>query len=349
MSTIPFAEAVSARCGRPPEIVESVLARNGIVADPAPPGARTLRLLSVHFSGEKVLNEDRQAFDFTWAGLKDGLWGIASEENFVGKSSFVQIVLWALRGTPKSLLPAVRLWLRHVHVVFIVDGRSVEVDFDVVDGVPSGEVRISGESTAQTFAGDDSFRRVMQDTMMRPLGLEPVASSAERDGDVTRYEDGWLSFTGAFVSDTRSNAIIGENVGVNVTQKLLAVFLGLPWTSTQYQARAAKRVLESELLQRRRKLASLGGRNVTQMEIDLAEIRRQIADEGAREVNATELLNAQSLLENLTDRSIAARERLADLQALLSETKDALLRAERNLLDVSEEHRNTGPAHFSNN
>jgi len=284
---------------------------------------------------------DTWGFEFTWGGLSDGLWGIASAENFVGKSSFVQIVLWALRGTPKSLLPSVRRWLARVEVSFLVDGRSVDVSFDVADGVPSGAVRIAGDSTPQTFSGDDSFKRVMQDTMMRPLGLEPVASSVERaDGEVVRYEDGWPTFTGAFLSDTHSDAIIGESVGgVNVTQKLLAVCLGLPSTSTQYQARASKRTLESELALRRRKVASLGGRTLIEMEVELAEIQRQIADEGTREANSSALLASQSALENVTDRSIAARERLADLQALLNETKDARVRAERALLDVDEEHR----------
>lgn len=336
---MPFADAVAAICGKDVEAVEATLLRNGISADPSPPGARPLRLSSVRFSGVKTLFDQRESFEFEWTDLNDGLWGIASEENLVGKSSFVQIVLWALRGTPKSLSPAVRSWLSHVEVTFLVDGRAVDVVFDVADGVPSGHVRIAGESKPQTFSGDESFKRVMQAVMMRPLGLEPVASAIEKDGVVTRYEDGWPAFTGAFLSDTRSDAIIGENIGVNVTQKLLAVFLGLPWASTQYQARASKKTLESEIAQQKRKMASLGGRNVTQMEVELADIKRQIADEESRETNAAQFMAAQSELENMSDRSVAARTRLTDMQSLLSETKEARVCAERSLLDINEEHR----------
>ena len=341
MSGSAFAEAVAVRCARKPRDVDAVLARNGVVADPAPPGARSLRLASVRFGGTKRIDGQDVPFEFAWDGLGDGLWVIASEDNLVGKSSLIQIVLWALRGAPKSLVPVVRKWLSHVEVRFIVDARAVDVAFDVRDGVPSGEVRVAGEATAQTFAGEESFKRVMQDVVMRPLGLEPIASSQKRAGtdEVIRYDDGWLAFTGAFLSDTRSDAIIGEDVGINVTQKLLQVFLGLPWATTQFQARAAKRVLESEAAQRKRKLASLGGRTAAQMQAELDDVRRHITDEGARNAATAQLLAAEASFENLQERSAATRDRLRDLQELLTETKEAKTRAERSLLDITEENR----------
>ena len=214
-----------------------MLARNGVVADPAPPAARSLRLASISFHGIKRLEGRDVPFEFVWEGLGDGLWVIANADNLVGKSSVIQIVVWALRGTPKSWVPVVRKWLSRVEVGFIIDGRAVDVAFEVRDGVASGEVRIAGETAAQTFAGEESFKRVMQDFVMRPLGLEPIASSQARAGtdEVIRYDDGWLAFTGAFLSDTRSDAIIGENLGVNVTQKLLQVFLGLPWARLSFK------------------------------------------------------------------------------------------------------------------
>ena len=110
MSGIAFAEAVAVQCGRDPRDVDSVLARNGVVADPAPPAARSLRLASISFHGIKRLEGRDVPFEFVWEGLGDGLWVIASADNLVGKSSVIQIVLWALRGTPKSLVPVIRKW-----------------------------------------------------------------------------------------------------------------------------------------------------------------------------------------------------------------------------------------------
>jgi hypothetical protein len=340
VSGIAFAEAVAVRCGRDPRDVDAILARNGIIADPTPPAARTLRLASVRISGTKRLEGLDVPFEFAWEGLGDGLWGIASAENFVGKSSLIQIILWALRGSPKSLVPSVRSWLARVEVTFVIDSRDVDVSFDVLDGVPSGEVRIAGNATPQLFSSEESFKRIMQDAVMRPLGLEPIASSQKRAGsdDVIRYDDGWLAFTGAFLSDTRSDAIIGEDVGVNVTQKLLQVYLGLPWATTQFQARAARRVLESEATQRKRKLASLGGRTDAQMQAELDEVNRQLLDESARNASTAQLLAAEAVLENLQERGATARDRLRDLQGLLTETKDAKTRAERALLDIAEEN-----------
>jgi hypothetical protein len=341
MMALPFAEAVARRTDYDLELVNSVLARNGIIPDPAPPPARPLRLSRIAFQGTKTLSEVKSPFSFEWSKLTNGLWGIATEDNFAGKSSILQIILWALRGSPKSLTPVVRHWLEHVEVDFHLDGRNIGVHFDITDGVPSGQVAIEGEVQPLLFSGDESFVAVMQDVMMRRLGLEPIASSQARgvEKDVARYDDGWVTFTGAFLSDSESDAIIGEQIGTNLTQKLLQVFLGLPWATTHFQARAQRRVLESEAQQLKRKLASLGGRTVEQMEKELDEVSHQIEDEGARSETTAKILAAERSFNNLQDRAVAARDRLHELQELVGETKESRIRAERAVLDLSEETR----------
>ena len=344
MSGLPFSESVAARSQRAVERVEAVLQRNGIVADPTPPRARRLRVSRVMFEGEKVLHNQSKPFHFERDDMEDGLWIIASEDNLVGKSSTLQIILWALRGSPKSLAPDVRHWLSHVEIEFFADERLVKVHFDVADGVPSGFVAIEGEAEYQQFSNDEAFKRVMQDNMLRLLGLEPIPATRQvgEDKDTIRYDDGWLAYTGALLSDARSDAIIGENIpGTNITQRLLQVFLGIPYATTHFQARAARRLLEGEAAQRKRKASSLGGRTVGEMESEVASITAQIEDEASRSAAVVDIQTTQRQLDTLQERISDVRLRLSEFEALVEECKGAKIRAERVLLDIEEEARSS--------
>lgn len=218
----------------------------------------------------------------------------------------------------------------------------MNVHFSVSDGVPSGMVSLDSNVEPQHFSSEESFKRVMQDVMLPQLGLEPIPATrvTGSDKDVVRYEDGWLAYTGAFLSDAKSNAVIGEHIpNTDITQRFLQVFLGIPWATTFFQARSALRVLESELAQRKRKMQSLGGQTIEDMEAELAAIELQIFDEAARDAVIARVVSTQRELNTLQERVGALRVRLSEFEMLVEESKDGRTRAERVVLDIDEEHR----------
>jgi hypothetical protein len=281
-----------------------------------------------------------ERFDFEWNVASSGLWVLASEDNLVGKSSILQIALWALRGKPKHLTGTVRDWVEEVEVSFDADGTQVEVAFRVEGQEPVGSVRLTtgSASTEQAFNSTEQFKRTMQDIMLESLALEPIAASrAGPDGLVATHEDGWLAYTGAFLSDTYSDAIIGETIGTDLTQRLLQVYLGLPWATTLFQARSRARQLAAEAEHRRRRMSALGGRSVDELEAELADVQTQISNEGARNQSAKELVEAQREFDRLAELVRRAKRNADDAASDLEDAKVNEIRAGRTLIALRDD------------
>ena len=132
---ISFVERVAQCSKRPVEDVQAILNQYNIVDSPTPPASRPLRVKWISFSGEKNIKGEVIPFNFEWEPKASGINVVASDSNLVGKSSIFQVMLWALRGEPKSLTTTVQSWIRRVEVDFLAGDRHVRVQFDVVDGV----------------------------------------------------------------------------------------------------------------------------------------------------------------------------------------------------------------------
>lgn len=302
---VPFIKAVVARSERPTKLVNQVLSKYRIEAVGAAPTARPLRVAKVSFAGKKTIHGETSEFSFDWHINGNGVWGIMADENLAGKSSILQVILWALRGRPKSLTETVEQWIEKVDVGFVVDGRPMQVKFDVVDEQPVGLISFGEPSKSpivKNFADTDEFQDSMQEIMLSALGLEPIPTSQQAGGRIVAYNDGWAAYTGAFLTDADSDAIIGEQTGGDLIQRLLQVYIGIPWVKTFFQARTQARLLEADTASRRRKLAGLGGKSLEDLESDLAEVEEKIADEGARSLASQRLNDARLERDALTKR-----------------------------------------------
>nr|WP_015061712.1 hypothetical protein [Arthrobacter sp. 31.31]AFK88719.1 putative large ATP-binding protein [Arthrobacter sp. 31.31] len=122
--------------------VIGVLADEGIPGKRALPERRRLRVDAVHFAGVK----DRQApdggrlaqpFAFTQE-LTTPITAFATQHrNDAGKSSVLEVILWAVRGY-SSLASDVRAWMRHAVVAIRVGDQPVLVAWKINDKVPDG-------------------------------------------------------------------------------------------------------------------------------------------------------------------------------------------------------------------
>lgn len=343
MSDLPFADAVATRASVDVERAVEVLDKYRVTAAPQPPVARQLRVRRIRFSGTKMLTETGPTpFAFDWEVDSAGLWMLASGDNLVGKSTVLQVALWALRGRPKYLTATARGWIESVAVSFLAGGKAIEVAFSNSDGAVSGTVTLTtgGKPEMLRFENEGQFARVMQDVMLEALALEPVpASRATASGRVESHDDGWLAYTGAFLSDSRSNAIIGEATpGTDLTQRLLQVYLGLPWVTTLFQARAKAKQVAAEGELRRKRFPALGGRSLDELEEQLAVVRRQISDEALRSTAAKLLVEAQAEFDRHLEGLRRARTARDDAEEEARGAEALSVMAQRTVNALREDH-----------
>ncbi|MCK2121160.1 hypothetical protein LG197_23430 [Pseudomonas asiatica] len=290
-----------------------------------------MRILNVSFSGEKLIHGRTEAIDFKWEPKQGGVNIIASDDNFAGKSSILQIILWALRGEPKSLTSTVHSWIRSTQAELLAGDRRVRVKMDVQDGRPHGSVDLLTNDGAVIhslpFVSAEMLKARMNSVMLEALALEPIASSRDMPSQnkTVLYSDGWTAYTGAFLFDSDSSALIGEHVGSDFTQRLLQVFLGIPWATTLFQARAAKRVAESQVQSRRRALGKLGDQSVADLEAKLDETKRKIADGTARDQALAILAAAKAKFSQLSSEMSGLQTATFVLNAEVSAGEEDLL------------------------
>ena len=338
---LPFHKAVAARTGRPVENVNAILSQYSIEPAGTAPSARPLRVVRIAFSGNKMIEDKTIPFAFEWDVDGNGVWGILAEENLVGKSSILQVVLWALRGRCKSLTATVRNWIEHVDVTFRVDGRYLRVEFNVEDDDPKGT--ISFGSTAETatfreFDGTDEFQDVMQEIMLSALGLEPIPTSQKSTaGRIIAYDDGWAAYTGAFLTDADSNDIIGERVGNDLIQRLLQVYIGMPWVRTLFQARQHTRLLEQDSAARRRKLDGLGGKSLDDLDQELASVIEKLKDEGSSNLASQQLNATRTERDDLTSRIQTLSNSLTGAKNTQATCRQSRIDAEQMMNALAEE------------
>ncbi|ALG75317.1 hypothetical protein VY88_24915 [Azospirillum thiophilum] len=338
-----FLEAVARRSALSAETVEAVLERHSVVPSPSPPPARSLRLRRVAFRGTKRIHGVEAPIDFSWSPDGDGIWGITSADNGSGKSSVFQIALWAIRGAPKSVTDTVRGWLGHVEVDLSAGDKRFRVAFEVTNGVGiAGTVSVLGPDDTihqlLPFGSADAFKRLMSDLMLDALALEPIAAARALGSDsAIAYSDKWLAYTGALLFDSDSDALIGEFITTDLTQRLLQVFLGLPWATTLFQARARRRVADAEALQRRRQLQALGGKSIETLEEELARIDARIAEGATRSRAEADLRDARERYESIAAEIRRLRNALASAEDEVDRADGERRRAQRELLALQEE------------
>ncbi|SFU15513.1 hypothetical protein SAMN05444141_11141 [Pseudovibrio denitrificans] len=337
---LPFPKAVAKKIGRPAKEVNETLARYSIEPAGAAPSARPLRVVRVAFSGSKTIDEQEVPFDFEWDVDSNGVWGILAEENLVGKSSILQVILWALRGRSKSLTATVKNWIQHVDVTFRVDERYLRVTFDVEDEDPSGNIAFG--SSAETainreFDGTEEFQEIMQEFMLSGLGLEPIPASQVAAGRIIAYDDGWAAYTGAFLTDADSDAIIGEQVGNDLIQRLLQVYIGIPWVRTFFQARRHTRLLEQDSTVRRRALRGLGGKSLEDLESDLADVNAKLEDEGASNLASQQLNAAHIERDELANKLETLSTSVSDAKTTAVKCRQSRIDAEQAVNALAEE------------
>ncbi|MXO66226.1 hypothetical protein GRI91_10705 [Altererythrobacter endophyticus] len=233
---------------RPAE-AELALRKRGITADRPLRPARKLTVRRIAFKGEKR-GTAQGPIDFDWSDLAAGVWAVTSERNLRGKSTVLEILLWALRGTPKGLQDDVRRWLSSVCVEFDVDDQHYVVEFAVEERVPRGSLarrRVSGEiDELDRFMSDEGFEAAMSRFMMNTLDLDPITAMQGKEDERQIVEHGWAALSGGLYFGGDHKQLLGDVQMAGLPARMLQMYIGMPWATTVMQAGTAKRELDQE-------------------------------------------------------------------------------------------------------
>lgn len=242
-------EAVAEKAGMSLTVAELALRKRGIVADRPLRPAPTLTIRRIAFRGEKR-GTAQGAIDFDWSELTAGVWAVTSQRNLRGKSTVLEILLWALRGRPKGLQDDVRRWLSSVCVEFDVDDQRYVVEFAVDERVPRGSLarrRPSGETDElDRFMSDEGFEAAMSRFMMNTLDLDPVTAMQGKEDERKVVEHGWAALSGGLYFGGDHKQLLGEVQMGGLPARMLQMYIGIPWATTVMQASTVKRELEQE-------------------------------------------------------------------------------------------------------
>lgn len=184
-------------------------------------------------------------FDFTWQPI-DGVSGVGSGSNLRGKSSIVNVLLWSLSGRCSEFSVAVKRWIEHVEVDWVVGAETLRVAFDADNGeVSTGTVTVVEDDkslgTVLVSFDNESFEDAMSSVMLNRLRLEAFAVS--QSGKSVTHK--WASYVNAlWVRPKYLRSIIGKEATLSV--RLMQMFIGTDWVPVLATAATVAGTLEAE-------------------------------------------------------------------------------------------------------
>jgi hypothetical protein len=338
--TTSWLQTVAEKTGLTPGETELRLRRRGVSPDRALRPARRLVVTRIAFSGQKK-GEGSGKIDFNWTPIRPGVWALASYKNLVGKSTVLEVLLWCLRGSPKTLQDDVRSWLDQVLVEITIDDQRYCIAFSLPDGVPSGtlsRLRPDGPSDVMDrFASDEVFAAVMSRFMMESLDLDPVPYRQGVDDEKQTVEHGWLALSGALYFGGDHKVLLGDAMFGGMPARMLQMYVGLPWALTVMQAGTAQKELEQEASRANKaaQTAQAAAANArVRIDRDLETARQKLKAATTERVAIEDLESKVKEVTRLTGLIVALEGRLAALKAhgqAIRQTADEDIRAVRDI------------------
>lgn len=339
--------AIAQRAGVDVKVAQAVLDKRGVVAQPTLPRARTLCIRSVLLEGVKEGTPADGPFQFSWSGLRPGLWALMSDKNSRGKSSILNILRSALRGDfPGRLKADVWKWLSRIQVCFGVDGVNFRVLVEKTAGeqsVQAARVRLSrdqGIAWIDLYDGPpgDGLEAQTAAVFMEELGFAKFhAFNAKTE---TGHSHGWPAMSSALFISGPGKAIFGDLTTDAMPLRLLQLFMGLPWVSTLTAAQTAAKQVEAERRQRSTGHEQASERlrsRLSSVEQELSAAQFQLAHRPDRDALRRNLASQDLLLAKLQTEASDARTRLEELNALLVNATNSHVEAKRTLQQAKDE------------
>lgn len=179
--------------------------------------------------GEVTKNVPSVEIPFSWTWEPPaGVNGVGSNRNLRGKSTVLNVIMWALSGRCANFQVDNKKWIRHVEVDWLIGTETIRVEFDADNGHAAGTVGLVAGSeqlrSLGSFDGEEEFEGVMGSVMMARLRLAEIPMWT-RDREVVHR---WPAYASAFaVRAEQLDPVVG-NVNV-LGVRMLQMFIGTDW------------------------------------------------------------------------------------------------------------------------
>lgn len=333
MTDASFVDAVAESADMPVDEVADQLEKAQVPTMDVVGAPHRLRVRRLAFTGKKAgVSSDDIDFD---QAFDDGLWALVTDKNDRGKTSVIEIMMWALRGQPKRLQDDVRSWLDTVTLEGTVDDRSFTVHFELADGVPKGSLTHSGES--RPFASEAAFADTMSLFMMEQLGFDTFPQWVNNRGISIH---GWALYsTVMYLPRESQNAVIGDTTQAGLAQRLVQLFIGVRWARTRISSQAALKAAQSEQEERTERAQSIQSAADEMLERQQQELAGAEAELSALpgDLPSDEVIEqARAEWLQLISRHANAEDELREARRDAKEADRNLARRQKILADLTE-------------
>ncbi|MDQ1245769.1 MAG: hypothetical protein QG597_136 [Actinomycetota bacterium] len=334
---------IAAKARVDPRIVGTVLKAQGVSLVPVPPTTRSLDIRRLCLSGTRVNTVWDGPFEKSFE-FSAGVTALITDQNLRGKSTVLELISWALRGSPRRLRDDVQPWFSRIVLEYSVNGIPMAVVMRkdasgmVVDILRSSDASVlsaylAGEdvpaSSVHVVAGglaEAAFNAQQQELMLSMLQLEPITNFQTRQGSDQGdlRENGWPAyFGGVYLPQASSDALFGDTVFAALPARILQLFCNVPLMSSQIRLKTMGKLRrQDEENQHRRLVEDADARASERVELltELEEVTAKLAElpsESGRTyaVIADELGKAERTLESQSSASRGATATLEEAKA----------------------------------
>lgn len=246
---IPLKVEVARKANVSVDVVERLFEKFSVAEEVGTRHAEHLTVKRLMFKGEKRAAEMQNGpFTFEWSDLDTGLWLILSKGvNQIGKSSIIEVMIWALRGKIRQLRPEVRSWIDAVELDFSIGVDSYQVKFQDIGNSPVGKLlRVSPAPThvLSTFDGEEEFEQTMNTLMMRRFTLHDIPQVNRKAEVAELVHHKWTLYAGSMFIEGSHDAILGDIAIGGLWWRMLNLFIGMPYAGEHIAIKSAKSLLD---------------------------------------------------------------------------------------------------------
>ena len=234
------------------KFIQSFVRKYKIPQSPGLGTPRRVQIQNVSFSGTKRgLFENNFSFEFK--DLSSGLWGLFSDGNGKGKSTALEVIKWLLKGRPSDgLQSGVKSWIKSAALVIKSDEVYYTISVNQDEEYLSGEITRSIDGVSynpyKEFSSEEDMASVVSDFMMSQLDLEKILSSRQGTNELdagSEVTHGWPALAAAMFIGTSYSAIFGDVAISGLPNRILNMYMGLPWIPTYSSLKALEGQLKN--------------------------------------------------------------------------------------------------------
>jgi hypothetical protein len=243
-------DAVAERSKYSRKDIQDFVKKYKIPLTPAIGNPKRIHITGIVFNGKKDGLHSND-FDFRFENLRPGIWGLFSDGNGKGKSTVLEVIKWLFKGRVSDGLQAgVKSWIKFARLSFKVDQINYCIELHQEDELFNGELKRAPQgmphSSFKTFSSEEEMASIMSDFMLDQLELGQFASYKKGDNELdsgSEVTHGWPALAAAMFIGTSYGAIFGDTAMSGLPNRILNMYMGLPWIPTQ----AALKALDGQL------------------------------------------------------------------------------------------------------